>query len=192
MKLVVGLGNPGKKYERTRHNVGFRVVDHLSSHVDAGELVANEKFNAEISEARVDGDRVVIAKPLTFMNRSGESVKALARFYKIEPSDILVIHDEMDYPVGRFAFSHGGGDAGHNGVRSVIDALGIGAFARLRVGIGRPHPPVKKEDHVLLPFDADEAGIMEGSEERAVQAAYDWIRLGVDKAMGTWNVVKSD
>ncbi|MCR4256342.1 MAG: aminoacyl-tRNA hydrolase, partial [Candidatus Uhrbacteria bacterium] len=179
MKLIVGLGNPGKKYEDARHNVGFRVMDHLSLHLDAGKPVANEKFNAEISEARVNGDRVIMAKPLTFMNASGEAVAALARFYKIEPSDFLVVHDEMDFPVGRLAFALGGGDAGHNGIRSVIDSIGTDAFARLRIGIARPKPPVKKEDYVLMPAEAKDAAMMKLVEERAVEASYDWIKLGI-------------
>lgn len=192
MKLIVGLGNPGKKYANTRHNVGFRVIDHLSLHLDAGKPVANEKFNAEISETRVNGDRVVLAKPFTFMNASGEAVAALVRFYKIEPSDILIVHDEMDFPAGRLAFALGGGDAGHNGIRSVIDSIGTDAFARLRIGIARPKAPVKKEDYVLMPAEAEDAAVMELVEERAVEASYDWIKLGIDKAMGTWNVVKGD
>ncbi|KAA0205775.1 aminoacyl-tRNA hydrolase [Candidatus Uhrbacteria bacterium] len=189
MKLIVGLGNPGKKYKNTRHNVGFRILDHLSLHLDAGLPVANEKFNAEIAEARVNGDRVIMAKPLTFMNLSGAAVNDLARFYKIEPTDILIIHDEMDYPVGRLAFAARGGDAGHNGVASVIGSLGTDAFCRLRIGIDRPKPPVKKEDYVLMPFEKDELPNMELAEERAVEAAYDWIKSGIDKAMGTWNAV---
>ncbi len=192
MKLIVGLGNPGKKYEKTRHNAGFRILKHLALHLDAGLPVANEKFNAEIAEARVNGDRVVLARPLTFMNLSGNAVKAIARFYKIEPSDILVVHDEMDYPVGRIAFAARGGDAGHNGVASVIESLGTDAFCRLRVGIGRPMSPLKKEDYVLMPFEKNEIPKTELAEERAVEAAYDWVKSGIDKAMETWNVVKSD
>lgn len=192
MKLIVGLGNPGKMYEHTRHNVGFRVVEHLSFHLDAGKLVKNDKFHAAISDAQIKDERVTLAKPLTFMNASGEAVAALKRFYKIESQDILVIHDEMDFPVGRLSFAMGGGNAGHNGIASVIDSLGTDAFARLRIGIARPKHPMKKEYYVLIPPDDDETAKMNLVEEKAVEASYDWIVQGIDKAMDTWNGVKSD
>lgn len=189
MKLIVGLGNPGKKYENTRHNIGWAVLEHLSLHLDAGEPVKNDKFSAAISETKLGGEKILLARPLTFMNASGEAVASLKNFYKIDLENILVIHDEMDFAVGKLAFARGGGDAGHNGVRSVIDSLASDAFARLRIGIGRPKPPLKKEDYVLQPFDKEEAQIMELVKERASQAAYDWGKQGLTKAMNVWNGV---
>jgi len=189
MKLIVGLGNPGKKHENTRHNIGWRVVEHLSLHLDAGELVKNEKFSAAISEAKLGGEKILFAEPLTFMNASGKAVAALKHFYKIELEDVLVVHDEMDFAVGKFAFAKDGGDAGHNGIRSIIDALGSDVFARLRVGIDRPKPPLKKEDYVLQPFDMEEVPTMELVKERTSEAAYDWAKQGLTKAMNMWNGV---
>ena len=123
------------------------------------------------------------------MNASGKAVAALKQFYKIELEDILVIHDEMDFAVRKLAFAKDGGDAGHNGIRSVIDALGSDAFVRLRIGIDRPKAPLKKEDYVLQPFDTEEVPTMELVKERASEAAYDWAKQGLTKAMNTWNGV---
>lgn len=141
MKLIVGLGNPGKKYERTRHNVGFMVLDRLheawgSYQPSAWEL--SKKFNAVIAGCTIRSEKVVLVKPMTFMNASGEAVQLIAHFYKIPPADIILVHDDKDLPLGTVKFQRNRGHAGHNGVRSVIEHIGTQDFARYRVGVADP------------------------------------------------------
>jgi PTH1 family peptidyl-tRNA hydrolase len=137
VRLIVGLGNPGPEYETTRHNAGFWLADHVAD--DLGAAFALEKsFFAWVARARVGADPIVVAKPITFMNRSGQAVGALARFYKIAPEEILVIHDELDFMPGVAKLKFGGGHAGHNGLRSIQSSLSDPGFWRLRVGIGHP------------------------------------------------------
>jgi peptidyl-tRNA hydrolase, PTH1 family len=135
--LVAGLGNPGPRYEATRHNIGFRIVDRwVERH---GGASWREKFEGHLASVNCDdGERVLLLKPMTFMNLSGHSVRAALSFFKLEPSDMLLVHDELDLPFGEVRLKQGGGDAGHNGVGSVIEQLGTDVFARLRFGIGRP------------------------------------------------------
>lgn len=137
MILIAGLGNPGSRYEATRHNVGFRVVDRwVERH---GGTSWREKFEGHVATFTTDdGERVLLLKPMTFMNLSGHCVRATLSFYKLDPSQLLVVHDELDLPFGEIRLKQDGGDAGHNGVGSVIEQLGTDAFARLRFGIGRP------------------------------------------------------
>jgi PTH1 family peptidyl-tRNA hydrolase len=137
IKLIVGLGNPGADYERTRHNAGFWLVDAIAD--DLRTTFANEKsFAGLIAKARVQGEQVFLAKPQTYMNRSGQCVGALARFYKLEAEEILVLHDELDLFPGQVKVKQGGGHAGHNGLRDIQSALGSPDFWRLRLGIGHP------------------------------------------------------
>ncbi len=189
MKLVIGLGNPGKQYSNTRHNIGWRVVEHLALHLDAGTPKKNEKFKAAMAETIIEGEKILLAIPQTFMNLSGESVRALTTFYKIPVDSILVVHDEMDFSVGKLQFAAGGGDAGHNGVRSIIDELGTEQFARLRIGIGRPKPPIAKDDYVLEAFGDNEEPQIELVVEKSSEAIYDWITKGLTKTMNSWNGV---
>jgi peptidyl-tRNA hydrolase, PTH1 family len=135
--LVTGLGNPGSRYEATRHNVGFRVVDRW---VDRHQSPAwRDKFEGEYCAINcTNGERVIALKPSTFMNRSGFSVRAALNFFKLQPADLIVVHDELDLPFGDYRLKRGGGDAGHNGVGSIIEQLGTDGFTRLRFGIGRP------------------------------------------------------
>src|ERR671931_904528 len=133
--LVVGLGNPGREYQRHRHNVGWMVVDELARRHDGAW---KGKFSGRIAEVRVDGHRVGLLKPETFMNESGRSVGAAARFYKVEPDAVLVVHDEGDFDLGRLQARKGGGLAGHNGLRSIAQHLRTQEFLRLRIGVGRP------------------------------------------------------
>ena len=137
MILIAGLGNPGPRYEATRHNIGFRIVDRwVERH---GGASWREKFEGHIASVNCDnGERVLLLKPMTFMNLSGHSVRAALSFFKLEPLELLVVHDELDLPFGDYRLKLGGGDAGHNGVGSIIEQLGTDAFARLRFGIGRP------------------------------------------------------
>src|ERR687885_1465343 len=149
--LVVGLGNPGREYARHRHNVGWMVVEELARRHGG---LWKSKFNGKLAEIRVDGHRVALLKPETYMNESGRSVSAAARFYKLEPDAVLVVHDEGDFDLGRLQARLGGGLAGHNGLRSIAQALGTQDFLRLRIGVGRPGRGDRRSvsDYVLSPF----------------------------------------
>ena len=153
--LVVGLGNPGREYAGNRHNVGWMVVEELARRHGASW---KSKFSGQLAELRLDGHRVALLKPETFMNESGRSVGAAARFYKLEPDAVLVVHDEMDLEAGRLQARSGGGLAGHNGLRSVAAHLNTPDFLRLRVGVGRPGrgDPRKGADYVLSNFTPEE------------------------------------
>jgi PTH1 family peptidyl-tRNA hydrolase len=153
--LVVGLGNPGREHERDRHNVGWMVVDELARGTDARW---RSKFSGQLAEVRLDGLRLALLKPETFMNDSGRSVAAAARFYKVEPEAMLVVHDDVDLESGRLQARAGGGLAGHNGLRSLAQALGTQDFLRLRIGVGRPGrgDPRSVADYVLSPFDGEQ------------------------------------
>jgi PTH1 family peptidyl-tRNA hydrolase len=152
--LVVGLGNPGREYASTRHNVGFLVADELARRHDGSW---RSKFSGDLADVRLGGARVGLLKPQTYMNESGRSVAAAARFYKVDPAELLAVHDEVDLELGRMQARSGGGLAGHNGLRSLAAALGTPEFLRLRVGVGRPERgdarPVA--DWVLSPFEPD-------------------------------------
>lgn len=141
MKLIVGLGNPGKKYEKTRHNIGFMALDQLhkklkNQHINAWEL--SSKFNAYIAGCSINGEKIVLAKPTTYMNRSGDAVALIGHFYKIPARDIIVVHDDKDIPLGEIKTQEDRGHAGHNGVRSLIEVLGTKEFTRVRLGIADP------------------------------------------------------
>jgi peptidyl-tRNA hydrolase, PTH1 family len=153
--LVVGLGNPGREYARTRHNVGWLVVEELARRHDGSW---RSKFSGQIAEVRIDSHKVALLKPETYMNESGRSVQAAARFFKIEPDAILVVHDEGDFDLGRLQARRGGGLAGHNGLRSIAKQLGTQDFLRLRVGVGRPGrgDPRPLADYVLSDFEPQE------------------------------------
>jgi PTH1 family peptidyl-tRNA hydrolase len=189
MKLIVGLGNPGKEYAGTRHNLGFEALDHLAEKLETS-FKTDKKFQAEIAEAHIGSEKVLLAKPTTFMNLSGDAVQALKSFYKLENADILVLHDEMDYEPGKIAFSIGSGPAGHNGVESIQERLATKEIARLRLGIGRPTIEAK-EDYVLgRPSDADR-GLINSKLDDTRYAILDFVTKGLTKAMNVWNAVKS-
>jgi PTH1 family peptidyl-tRNA hydrolase len=153
--LIAGLGNPGREHERDRHNVGWFVVDELARRHDG---TWRAKFNGRLAETRVGDDRVALIKPETYMNESGRSIGAAARFFKVAPEALVVVHDDVDLEFGRLQARAGGGLAGHNGLRSIAQALGTQEFLRLRVGVGRPErgDPRPVADYVLSPFDPDE------------------------------------
>jgi len=175
MYLVVGLGNPGQEYEGSRHNVGFAVADAAR---DAASLPGyRSKHGALVTSGKVVGRDVVLAKPQTYMNLSGESVQPLASYFKIAPGEIVVIHDELDLPFGDVRRKVGGGHAGHNGVRNIIDRLGTPAFVRVRVGVGRParaSPADQRtaRDHVLSAFEPHEAAALPGVLDRALKELF--------------------
>jgi PTH1 family peptidyl-tRNA hydrolase len=188
MKLIVGLGNPGPQYERTRHNVGFRVVDRLAE--KWGWKWSERRARAILASGTVGTEKVVLVKPLTFMNLSGESVGELARWYKLPPEDILIIYDELDLPTGKVRLRAKGSSAGHNGMRDIIAKLHSTDFPRLRVGIGRPkHSRMEGRDHVLSAANGDEAILLTSGEERAVEAVQMLLAQGIEATM---NVVNAD
>jgi peptidyl-tRNA hydrolase, PTH1 family len=182
--LVAGLGNPGRDYAATRHNVGFLVADELARR-HGGSF--RSKFSGELSELRVDGARVALLKPQTYMNESGRSVAAAARFFKVAPADLLVVHDEVDLEPGRLQARLGGGLAGHNGLRSVAQALGTSDFLRLRVGVGRPErgDPRPVADFVLAPFDPEID--VDGLVTRAADAVETVVQEGLEAAQQRFN-----
>lgn len=154
MKLIVGLGNPGKEYQRTRHNMGFLVLDALRELIaeayDASPWELSKKFNAEVSGCSIRGEKIVLAKPMTYMNDSGIAVQLLAHFYRLTRRDLLVVHDDKDLPLGIVKLQDNRGDAGHNGVRSVIEHIGDKDFERLRVGIAQSDPKKMKETSAFV------------------------------------------
>jgi len=162
--LIAGLGNPGARYELDRHNVGWMVVDELARRCQA---TFKSKFNGRLSETRVGDARVALLKPETYMNESGRSIAAAAKYFKVAPEDVLVVHDDVDLDVGRLQARLGGGLAGHNGLRSIAQSLGTPEFLRLRVGVGRPGrgDPRDVADFVLAPFEAhdDREAIVAGA-----------------------------
>ncbi len=182
--LVAGLGNPGREYASTRHNVGFLVCDELARR-HGGSF--RSKFSGELADVRVDGARVALLKPQTYMNESGRSVGAAARFYKLEPERLLVVHDEADLDLGRLQARAGGGLAGHNGLRSVAQHLRSQDFLRLRVGVGRPErgDPRPVADYVLAPFSPEED--VEAIVGRAADAVECVGRDGLDEARQRFN-----
>ena len=170
MLLVAGLGNPGREYARNRHNAGFLVVDELARR-HGGSF--RSKFSAQVAEIAVAGEKLVLLKPETYMNDSGRAVAAAARFFKVEPEDVIVVHDEGDFDLGRLEVKHGGGLAGHNGLRSIAQELGTQDFTRLRIGVGRPErgDPRTLADYVLADFDAhdDAAALVERAADAVEQ-----------------------
>jgi PTH1 family peptidyl-tRNA hydrolase len=163
MKLIVGLGNPGTKYDGTRHNIGFEVIDEIrksSEILEVGkrELPAkiDKDFNAEIAESRLDGEKFILIKPQTFMNLSGQSVAKIAYFYKVKPTDLWVIADDLDLPLGRIRVRHEGSSGGHKGLQSIIEALGRNDFTRIRVGISHDETSSRAVTKRISELDADE------------------------------------
>jgi peptidyl-tRNA hydrolase, PTH1 family len=182
--LVVGLGNPGREHERDRHNLGWMVADELARRMD-GRWRA--KFSGQLAEVRLDALRLALLKPETFMNDSGRSVAAATRFFKVEPESLLVVHDDVDLEPGRLQARAGGGLAGHNGLRSLAQALGTQEFLRLRIGVGRPGrgDPRSVADYVLSPFELEEnVGAL---VSRAADAVETVAREGVEAAQQRFN-----
>lgn len=190
--LVVGLGNPGPRYAGSPHNVGFRVVDHfaehhcLAEHRGASQAVWSERFDADLAMASIDSEQLVLLKPLTYMNRSGESVRKAMSFFKIAAADALVVHDELDLPLGSIKLKRGGGEAGHNGLKSVSAELGTRDYVRLRVGVGRPALG-EVSDFLLSPLPSAAATELEASLDEARAAIDLWVRHGVERAMNLVN-----
>ncbi|MFQ6392266.1 aminoacyl-tRNA hydrolase [Nocardia sp. KC 131] len=179
--LVVGLGNPGSEYERTRHNVGFLVADVLAERV-GGRFAVHKKSGADLLQARLDGRQVLIAKPRSFMNLSGGPVAALARFFSVPLTEVIVVHDELDLPFGAVRLKRGGGEGGHNGLRSVSSALTTKDYLRVRFGIGRPPGRQDPADYVLKPFSGPERKEVPVIAEQAADAVELLLRVGLETA----------
>lgn len=180
MKIIVGLGNPGKIYERHRHNVGFNVVDVFGARHSID--IRKRAFGALIGSGIIIGETVVLAKPQTFMNISGDSVLPLVRFYRLEPVDLIVVHDDLDIELGSLKITKGQGHGGHNGVKSVAESLGTNEFFRVRVGIGRPPAGMDPADYVLSGFEDIERGPAYDAVEKAVDAVEIFIEKGLTAA----------
>lgn len=190
MIIIVGLGNPGEKYEKTRHNIGFLTVNSLQLTVNKfSDWRKKGEFQTEISQGKIDDKKVILAKPLTFMNLSGKSVKLLTKTYNLEPKNLIIIHDDIDLPLGKIKITAGRGAAGHKGVESIIKAINSKNFIRFRIGIqpkiGKPKNP---EDFVLEKFNKGEEKAVREAIKRTVEAVEATINEGLEKAMSRYNI----
>lgn len=183
----MGLGNPGKSYEKTRHNAGFVFIDRLLASLNPGQSDFKEKLGAQVCVSSICNQELLVVKPQSFMNESGRSVAALAGFYKIKPEEIIVAHDELDVPLGTLRIKDGGGDGGHNGVKSLIACLGSPAFCRLRLGIGRPLGVIDPSDWVLGRFSGEEHSVILNVFERAAEALSELLKNGLKSAQNRYN-----
>jgi len=184
--LVVGLGNPGRTYQDTRHNIGFRCVDAFAR-VHGLSYEGKKRSKALVAEGIVAGRRVLVAKPQTYMNLSGSAVQGLAAYYRIAPERILVVYDDLDLPTGTLRIRPKGGSGGHGGMRDIITRLGTQNFPRIRVGIGRPPDRMDPANYVLQRFSAAEERLIANTVERAAGAIEMWLRDGIDAAMNHYN-----
>lgn len=174
MKLIVGLGNPGRKYEKTRHNVGFMVVDELLERY--GFKLNKKKFNGEYAQESIQGEKVIFLQPQTFMNLSGNAVRPIMDYFDIDLENLLVIYDDLDLPTGKIRLRAKGGHGGHNGMRSLIDHLGTKGFKRIRFGVGRPTTAMPIVDYVLSNFPKEEQQTVQESIQRAADACEEWLK----------------
>ena len=186
MKIVVGLGNPGRKYERTRHNIGFEVVDEVARRAGA-EFRHSWRFPAELAETTLAGERVLLVKPRTFMNASGDAVGELARKKGVPPAGVLVVVDDVELECGRLRLRAGGSSGGHNGLKSLMERLGSDAFPRVRVGVGRVPAGGEMVQLVLCRFTPEERTLMGPAVERAAEAVLAVLREGLEKAQNKFN-----
>ncbi len=187
MKIICGLGNPGREYERHRHNIGFMVVDALAARWKL--RLDGARFDAELGFGSFGGQKVLLLKPQTFMNVSGRSLAAAARFYKVPVDEVLVVHDELDLPFGRQQLKAGGGSGGHNGLKSIAESWGEEGYARLRFGIGRPPAPGPERvvGHVLSGFSTEEQAQLPALIDHAAEGSEAWVKSGMQKAMNAFN-----
>ncbi len=183
--LIVGLGNPGREYRENRHNIGFMLVDRLAVKLDARFTRLRSK--ALVASATYADDKIILAKPQTFMNLSGQSVQGLVCFYKLPLTNLLVAHDDLDLPPGTIRIRPDGGSAGQRGMASIIERLGTDEFPRLRLGIGRPPGQMEAPDYVLQDFSSVEMAIISETLNRAVEAVLEFVVNGLDAAMNRYN-----
>jgi PTH1 family peptidyl-tRNA hydrolase len=198
MIIIIGLGNPGKKFEKTRHNLGFLIIENLKLKIENfSDWKYEKKFKAEISRGKIGNKKIILAKPQIFMNNSGKSVKLLVTNYSLPITKLFVIHDDIDLPLGKIKISIGRSAAGHKGVQSIIDELGTKNFVRFRIGI-RPNLKFKMQNaklkfkiqnFVLQKFKKDEEKILEGVIEKTIEAIECSLKLGLEKAMQEYNMM---
>lgn len=185
MKVIVGLGNPGKKYEATRHNVGFMVIDELSNRLNIP--LDQSKFNGVYGIGHVAGEKVILVKPLTYMNLSGECVRPLMDYYGVDDDNLAVIYDDLDLPVGKVRLRLKGSAGGHNGIKSLIQHLGTQEFKRVRIGIDRPKNGMKVPDYVLGKFLAEEKDEIQSAIDHSAHACEKWIHHSFLEVMNEFN-----
>ena len=188
MKMIVGLGNPGNEYAGTRHNVGWMLVDALAEHLGINEWRSREK--GMVAEGRIGSEKILLVKPLTYMNNSGECVGPLMRWYKLEPEDIMAAHDDMDIPIGTIRIRKKGSAGGHNGINSLLSHIGSENFGRLRIGIGRPQPGWSVINHVLAKFNDQEQEKIGDAIKQLIPAVECMVLEGPDMAMNKFNPKK--
>lgn len=173
MKLIIGLGNPGERYAGTRHNIGFEVIDDFLAMHDL--TMTDQKFQSDYTIYRHGGERAIIMKPYTYMNLSGEALLPMMSYFGVGMEDIVVIHDDLDLPLGKVRLRYRGSSGGQRGVQNIIDLLGSNEFNRIKMGIGRPAPGWKVTDHVLAPFNSQERELLQPEIHRAANAMTDWL-----------------
>jgi PTH1 family peptidyl-tRNA hydrolase len=183
--LLVGLGNPGREYRETRHNIGFMLLDRLASRLKV--RFSRLQSKALIASATFETRRIILAKPQTFMNLSGQSVQGLIHFYKLPLTNILIAHDDLDLPPGTIRIRPDGGSAGQKGMNSILERLGTDEFPRLRLGVGRPPGQMQAPDYVLQDFSRDELSIVNETLDRAVEAAITFVINGLEVSMNKYN-----
>lgn len=186
MFLIVGLGNYPKEYDLTRHNIGFMCVDNIADKYGA-EFKTENKFKADIASCNINNEKVILVKPLTFMNLSGEAIQKIVAFYKIEPENIFVIYDDLSIELGKFRFRANGTDGGHNGIKSIINLLGTKNFPRLKVGIGPQPQFIKSESFVLQRFSNEQIDLLNKVVLKSVDATEDFLRFGINEAQNKYN-----
>ncbi len=189
LKMIVGLGNPGPRYSRNRHNIGFQCVELFAQkqNIPLDRMQLRAQTGSGFITRNGVRQKVLLVKPLTYMNASGEAVGPLARFYRVDPPSILVVHDDLDLASGKLRLRANGSSGGQNGIRSIIDHLGSQEFARAKVGIGRPPGRMDPADYVLQDFSADEEMIFTPLRERVVDAMLCWLFDGIERAMNQFN-----
>ena len=190
MKLIVGLGNPGKKFKKTRHNIGFWILDEFSKKFKFPKFKLSKKFRSLISQKMINKERIFLAKPQTFMNESGKAVKILTKSHKLKTKNLFVIHDDLDLPLGKFKISKGRGSAGHKGVQSIIDELETKDFVRFRIGLSlkqTDRPVYGTKNFVLKRFNKSEKKVIKEVIKRTCQSIEVAIKKGVERAMQKFN-----
>ena len=183
--LIVGLGNPGREYRNTRHNAGFWVLDSLANRL--GESFTRVQSRALVTKSVYEQNRLILAKPQTYMNESGQAVGSLIRFYKVPVQNIMIVYDDVDLPFGTIRIRPGGGSAGQKGMSSIIEKLGINGFPRLRIGIGRPPGKLNAAAYVLQEFSKQEEKQITETVDKAVEAILSFVTVGIEKTMTQYN-----
>lgn len=188
--LVAGLGNPGPTYERTRHNAGFLALDRFAE-IRGLSFSLQKGGDCAVSQGRSRNTIFLLIKPLAYMNRSGIAVSRILRYHRIEPAGLLVVHDDLDLPLGHIKFARGGGTGGHKGIRSIVEMIGQNNFPRLKLGIGRPPVPIAVEDYVLSPFTDREKPVLDKVLELAAEGILCFLEEGIDQAMNRFNGLRA-